>query len=333
MIITKTPFRVSFVGGGSDIATFYRENVGAVLSTTINRYMYISSHSFFDVDKIRLKYSKTETVNDVESVQHPIVKEVLRKFNITKNIEISSNADVPAKSGLGSSSSFTVGLLQNIYTAFGKFAGKKKLAEEACEIEIDRLKEPIGKQDQYAAAFGGLNVIKFNPDETVNVEPIHLKSEVNQTLQNNLLMFSVGNQRKASDILREQTDNLKSVDKASIMKKMVELVWDCREALHAGDLNGFGDLLHQNWLLKKQMASNISNPIIDEAYQTGIDAGALGGKLLGAGAGGFILFYCDEKHHESLRKSLSSLREMRFRFENDGTKIVYVDEDNYNPSF
>jgi D-glycero-alpha-D-manno-heptose-7-phosphate kinase len=331
MIITKTPFRVSFVGGGSDLQAFYKHTQGAVLSTTINKFMYISSHTFLDSDKIRVKYSQTETVSNVDELKHPVVKEVLRKFKIKGALEISSNADVPAGAGLGSSSSFTVGLLHNLYTVFGKFVSKHQLAEEACQIEIDRLNEPIGKQDQYAAAFGGLNVIKFNSNTIVNVEPIHLKGAIYEALHHNLLMFYIGHQRKTSLILSEQKRNLNFQTKIETLKRMVELVWKLRDVLYDGQLDKFGRILHKNWLLKKQLATKISNPKIDAIYEKALESGATGGKLLGAGAGGFFLFYCDQKNQSKLRKALSSLREMQFRFENEGSKLIYVGDEYYEP--
>ena len=267
MIITKTPFRISFVGGGSDLKEFYSQSQGAVLSATIDKYMYISTHKFFDIDKIRIKYSQTETVVNVDNIKHPIVKEVLKKFKISGAIEISSNADVPAGTGLGSSSSFTVGLLHNLYTLIGKSVTEKQLAEEACDIEINRLNEPIGKQDQYAAVFGGLNIIKFNTTGSVEVEPVHLKQEVYNMLQNNLLMFYVGEQRLSFSILSELKSNMQLQKNVGILKKMVELVWDLRDSLYSGELVRFGEILHKNWILKQQLASNISNPYIDELYE------------------------------------------------------------------
>lgn len=329
MIITKTPFRISFVGGGSDLEAFYKHAQGAVLSTTINKFMYVSSHIFFDEDKIRVKYSKTETVDSVDEMKHPILREVIKKFKVKGAIEISSNADVPAGTGLGSSSSFTVGLLHNLYTVSGKIVTKHQLAEEACEIEIDRLQEPIGKQDQYAVAFGGLNVIKFNPSRTVNVEPIYLKKDIYQALQNNLLLFYIGKQRKTSSILKEQKCNLESGKKIEVLKKMVDLVWQLRDVIYSGELDRFGKILHENWLLKKQLASGVSDPDIDAIYEMALKNGAIGGKLLGAGGGGFFLFYCDPKNRNKLRKAMSSFREMDFKFENEGTKLIYVGDEYY----
>lgn len=324
MIITKTPFRISFVGGGSDLESFYSCSEGAVLSTTINKFMYISSHRFFDEDKIRVKYSQTETVTDAKDLHHPIVREVMKQFNIKGALEISSNADIPAGTGLGSSSSFTVGLLHNIYTVLGKFVTKKQLAEEACATEIEKLKEPIGKQDQYAASFGGLNVIRFHTSGQVSVEPIHLQKDIYTQLQENLLVFYVGQQRKTSSILVEQKNNMQRPDKYDLLRKMVELVWKLRDSLYRGNLEEFGRTLDANWNLKKQLASKISDPKLDSIYETAIQNGALGGKLLGAGGGGFFLFYCESSNHAKLRKAMSSFREMKLNFENEGTKVIYV---------
>jgi D-glycero-alpha-D-manno-heptose-7-phosphate kinase len=327
MIITRTPFRISFVGGGSDLKEFYQHSTGAVLSTTINKYMYIASHYFFDEDKIRVKYSQTETVNNVNNLKHPLVREALKKFKITGALEISSSADVPAGTGLGSSSSFIVGLLHNLYTVFGKFVTKAQLARDACDIEINKLDEPIGKQDQYASAFGGLNLIRFHPSGEVYVDPIHLEEKIYKTLQRNLLLFYTGGERKASSILTEQKRDLKSKDNLENLKTMVELVWELRDTLYKGDLNHFGKILHKNWLLKQQLMSKITTPRIDELYNRALENGAVGGKLLGAGGSGFMLFYCEEKNHTKLRAAMASLKELRFKFENEGTKLIYVGDE------
>lgn len=325
MIITKTPFRISFVGGGSDIEEFYTRSEGAVLSTSINKYMYIASHNFFDSKKIRIKYSQTETVRDINEIQHPIVYQALKKFNINGALEISSNADIPAKSGLGSSSAFTVGLLHNLYSREGTYVSKSVLAAEACDIEINKLKEPIGKQDQYAAAFGGLNIFRFNPEGTVGVEKIHLKKEIYQSLQQNLLMFYIGNIRKASSILKEQKHNMKDKNKSLKLEDMVKLVWELRDSLYQGRLDDFGKILHENWLLKKDLASKISSRIIDEIYETGLRQGALGGKILGAGGGGFVLFYCpNPDNQKKMRDAFRKLPELKFEFENEGSMLIYA---------
>jgi D-glycero-alpha-D-manno-heptose-7-phosphate kinase len=323
MIISRTPFRISFVGGGSDMETFYSRHQGAVLSTSINKYMYISSHRYFYKDQIQVKYALTETVSNIEDLHHPLLREALRKTGITGGIEISSIADIPSGTGMGSSSSFTVGLLHNLYAINRKFVTHEDLAHEACEIEIDIVKEPIGKQDQYAAAFGGLNIIYFNTDGSVQVEPLHIKSEVYQALEDNLIMFYVGNQRKASDILSEQKKNAEQDDKFDILKHMVALVFELRHALYKERLNDFGSILHENWVLKQKLASKITNSEIDEIYAAGLQHGATGGKLLGAGGGGFMLFYCEKDKQAGLKKALAKFDPFDFTFERDGSKIIY----------
>lgn len=327
MIITRTPFRISFVGGGSDLPDFYREFPGAVLSTTINKYMYISSHHFFESDKIRMKYSKTETVETLEEITHPIFKEVFKQFDIHGGLELSSIADVPAGTGMGSSSSFTVGLLHNLYAARGEHVSKERLASEACDVEINRLGEPIGKQDQYAAAYGGLNIFRFNTDETVSVEKLYLKKELTAALSENLVMFYTGAQRKANEILSEQKKNTQAADKKTVLREMTLLVDDLKAALTAGNLQNFGQLLHQNWLLKKSLASKISNNDIDDAYDLAMKNGALGGKLLGAGGGGFLLFYCEKENQPRLIDALKKLRKIDFDLEHEGSKVIYFGDE------
>lgn len=329
MIITRTPFRISFVGGGSDMETFYSRHRGAVLSTSIDKYMYISSHRFFYPDKIRIKYSQTETVDSIHELRHPILRETLKKLNIPGGTEISSIADIPAGTGMGSSSAFTVGLLHNLYAVKRQYVTHEQLAREACEIEIDLLKEPIGKQDQYAAAFGGLNVISFNPDGSVPVEPLYIKNDVYEALQQNLLMFYIGNQRKASDILSEQKKNVLQEEKYKILKSMVSLVFDLKESLYKENLDDFGKILHENWMLKQKLAAQISNNEIGEIYQTGLKNGATGGKLLGAGGGGFMLFYCPKNKQTKLTESLKHCRKFDFAFERDGSKLIYFADEKF----
>jgi D-glycero-alpha-D-manno-heptose-7-phosphate kinase len=323
MIITRTPFRISFVGGGSDMETFYARHPGAVLSTSINKFMYISSHRFFFPGQVRVKYSETETVNSFEELKHPLLREAMRKTGITSGIEISSIADIPSGTGMGSSSSFTVGLLHCLYVVKRKYVTQKQLAQEACEIEIDILGEPIGKQDQYAAAFGGLNIIHFQPNGEVLTEPLYLKNETYQRLQENLLMFYVGNQRKASDILSEQKRNASQEEKFNILKSMVALVSDLRDCLYSDQIESFGKILHENWILKQRLASQISNSQIDNIYQAGLNAGASGGKLLGAGGGGFILFYCEKTKQSKLLEALKPLQKFDFAFDREGSKVIY----------
>ncbi|MFY0599617.1 MAG: hypothetical protein JXR03_08085 [Cyclobacteriaceae bacterium] len=328
MIITKTPFRISFVGGGSDLPDFYREHPGAVLSTSIDKYMYISSHRFFEPDKIRMKYSKTETVESISDITHPIFKEALKKFQVEGGLELSSIADVPSGTGMGSSSSFTVGLLHNLYATKGIHVSKEQLAKEACEIEIEKLGEPIGKQDQYAAAYGGLNIIRFNSDETVSVENIYLSNTILSTLQDNLIMFYTGSQRKANEILSEQKTNTKAADKKATLIEMTQLVDELKVLLTSGQLDDFGKLLHHNWLLKKQLASKISNTDINDAYDLALKNGALGGKLLGAGGGGFLLFYCEKEKQPDLIRAMEKFRRIEFGLEHEGSKVIYFGNEN-----
>lgn len=322
MLITKTPFRISFCGGGSDLESFYAKHGGCVLSTTINKYMYISIHPYFDSNYTSLKYSQNELVSDISKIEHTIFKQVLADTNVD-GVEISSTADVPGGTGLGSSSTFTVGLLNTLYCYKGKFASKAKLANEACEVEIDKLGAPIGKQDQYAAAFGGLNFIKFNKDGTVSVSPIMMLADTYKKLQNNLMMFYTGTTRSANSILSEQKKNMSNEDKANNLVKMCDFAYEMKESLENNDLSTFGKILNDSWELKRTLASGISNTDIDRAYEIAMKNGALGGKLLGAGGGGFLLFYCEEENQDKLRKEIG-LKEFDFKFEQDGTSVVYI---------
>jgi D-glycero-alpha-D-manno-heptose-7-phosphate kinase len=322
VIITKAPFRISFAGGGSDLESFYSNNgYGAVVSTSIDKYMYIMLHPYFN-DKIRIKYSKLEDVDNINEISHPIVREALKFVNIQKGVEIASIADVPAGTGLGSSSSFTVALLHALHAFQNKYISKEYLAQKACEIEIGILKEPIGKQDQYAASYGGLSYIKFNPDGSVFVEPLICNPDLRKRLFENLLMFYVGNDRKASSILNEQNGNMKKTDKSDFVKKLVQLADDLKDSLNQGDIKSLGKILHAGWNLKKQLANGISNPELDRIYETALNSGATGGKLLGAGGGGFFLFYCEKKYQSSLREALK-LKELVFDADLEGSKLIY----------
>lgn len=322
MIGTRTPFRMSFVGGGSDMREFYSQSPGCVVSTTINKYMYIFIHQFFD-DRIQIKYSKTELVKSVDEIKHPIVREVLRKFRLS-GIDINSIADIPAGTGLGSSSCYTVGLLHALYAYCNRYASADQLARESCNLEIDILKEPIGKQDQYAAAYGGLNFITFFPDESVNVEPIVMSQDKLLELEQNLLMFYVGGKRKAKDILNDQRSKiLEDNAKFNNLKRMTQLAKRLRISLSKGSIDDMGLILAENWELKKSLSKRISGTDIDEYYDLALRNGALGGKLLGAGGGGFLLFYCRKKNQDSVRSALNNLREFEFSFDNYGTKLVY----------
>ncbi len=323
MIISRTPFRISFAGGGSDLENFYLNYGGAVLSVSIDKYVYLSMHPYFHDKKFLLKYSAHELVDSVDKIQHRIIKQVFKDYNIS-GVDFNSSADIPSGTGLGSSSSFTVGMtsLCNAYT--GKYMCKEDIAKYACDIEIKKLGEPIGKQDQYAAAVGGINYIEFTRNDTVTVEKIILKKERYRELEENLLMFYLGDTRSASTILKEQSSNIIG-DTAKIenTKKMVALASDLKRELQNNNIDCFGEILHSGWLYKKELASGISNERIDHFYDIGLKNGASGGKLLGAGGGGFLLFYVKKENQEKLRNAMSELEEFSFRFDEAGTSIIY----------
>jgi len=330
VIISRTPFRISFVGGGSDLPAFYNRSKGAVLSTTINKYMYISVHPYFNKKQVQVKYSKTELCDSVNDIQHPIIRETLKFLKVKGGLEIISMADVPAGTGLGSSSSFTVGLLHSIYSYLGKFVSKDRLAREAADIEIERLGEPIGKQDQYAAAYGGLNIINFNIDGSVEVEPVNIKTETFQKLNNNLILLYTKINRSANSVLKQQSRQIKQEDKFEIQKEMVSLVYDATDALYRDDLDAFGKILGRNWILKKKLSNKISSSLINKYYHRALEYGAIGGKLLGAGGGGFLLFYCPQENRQRLKKALFDLYELKFSFDQQGSKIIYVGDKDWD---
>ncbi len=327
MIVTRTPFRISFLGGGSDIPQFYENHPGAVLSVSINKYMYLCSHPLFDPTQIRVQYSQSETVSSPGQLKHPIAREVLEQFKVTGGLEISSHASISAGTGMGSSSAYTVGLLHNFYIRSGIYVTKHQLASEACDIEIRRLKEPIGKQDQYAAAFGGLNVIRFETNGRVIVEPIHLRPEYWRLLERSLVLLYTGKQRDARSVLSEQKKNLISQEKNEVLNAMVGLVDGGRQALFSGDIEEFGRILDRGWALKREMAKAISNSEIDTAYCKAKENGAFGGKLLGAGGGGFLLILSDPKNHSKIIEALKPMRAMSFRFEHDGSIPIYIGDE------
>lgn len=324
MLITRTPFRISFCGGGSDIPDFYRKNGGCVLSTSINKYIYISIHPYFDEKKTALKYSQNETVTSYHQIKHTIFRQVLSDYGIS-GVELVSTADVPSGTGLGSSSSFTVGLIHALNCYQGRYMSKKDIAKAACEVEISKLKNPIGKQDQYAAACGGVNFITFHKDDSVSVEPIIMHKETIDTLQENLAMFYTGIKHDANTILAEQKGNILESDKTENLKKMCSLAKDMKDALENNNLSNFGEMLHENWVLKKGLAGGITLPEIDDAYTLALKSGASGGKLLGAGGGGFLLFYCERDKQKQLEKNLG-LKRFDFKFEHDGTSVIYIGE-------
>ena len=326
MIITRTPFRVSFAGGGSDLASFYHRHEGCVLSTSINKYMYVIIHPTFNRDETIIKYSKTETVRNCREIQHPIARQLLLDHRLS-GVEIVSTADIPSGTGLSTSSAYTVGLIHAIYAYQGKFCSQERIAREACKLEIEELGEPIGKQDQYGTAVGGIKFIRFLRDDTVEVEPVVLSSEIRSRLDDNLLLFYTGLTHSAGEILKEQNANVVSAEaKYRNLVKMTELAYELRETLTEGKLDRFGEILHENWLLKRELASKISNGVVDRYYDLAMKNGALGGKLLGAGGGGFLLFYCPKEKQMRLRSALSDLVELPFHLEQSGTKVIYIGE-------
>ncbi|MCU0783290.1 MAG: GHMP kinase [Verrucomicrobia bacterium] len=325
MIVTKTPLRASFVGGGSDLPVFYRKYGGAVVSTAINKFVYITVNAKFD-RRIRISYSRTEEPTTVDKIRHPLVREALTMLGITGGLEIASIADIPAKgSGLGSSSSYTVGLLLALHAYRSQFASAERLAKEACEIEIERCGDPIGRQDQYAAAFGGFNFIEFYPDDSVSVEPLVCQRNTLKRVESNILMFYTGQTRSAGSVLAHQQKAVgREKSKQRALQRMVTLARQLRVELQNNNVDAFGEILHENWELKRGLASAISNARIDDWYKRGRRAGATGGKVLGAGSGGFMIFYAPPERHETITAALSELRPIPFCFEPQGSKIIFV---------
>jgi len=322
MIVTRTPFRISFAGGGSDLEACYSVQPGAVLCTAINKYMYIAVKEHFGSD-FRVSYSRTEFAPTVEAIEHPIVRECLKLVGAPKPLEIVSMADLPANAGMGSSSSFAVGLLNALHAIGGRLRSPEQLAREACHVEIDRLAEPIGKQDQYIAAYGGLQFIQFNPDGTVFVEPVICPRETYRELGRRLLIFFTGRTRSAREVLEHQRNN--TPDLLPVLHELSDIARGMRDLLSAGgEVAEFGRLLHSAWEAKKSLEPSITNGDIDAIYERGRRAGALGGKLLGAGSGGFLLFFCEPERQDALRAALSGLTEVPVSMEPEGSRIVYL---------
>lgn len=322
MIISRTPFRISFAGGGSDLQSYYSRFGGAVLSTTIDKYTYLSMHPYFAENKFFLKYSSNEIADDVQSIKHPLIREIFRYFDI-KGVDFNSSADIPSGTGLASSSAFAAGLINLCAAHTGRYLNKQEIAELACKIEIDILQEPIGKQDQYACAIGGLNFIEFHGNENVSVEKIHLEASVQKSLESNLLMFYLGKTRAAGSVLKEQKINIEESRKIGNLHKMVKLAYDLKIELINQQIDSLGDILHTGWMYKKELANGISDSSIDDNYEMAMKYGASGGKLLGAGGGGFLLFYVKDEHKSRVRKALSHLIETQFNFETSGTSIIF----------
>jgi D-glycero-alpha-D-manno-heptose-7-phosphate kinase len=325
MIVSCAPFRVSFAGGGSDIASFYRKQRGAVLSCAIAKYSFIVVHPYFNASKYHLKYTRTELVDHVDEVQHPILREALRMQAIDPGIEIVSVADIPGGTGLGSSSSFSVALINALYAHRRIFAPKEILASEACLLEIERLGEPIGKQDQYAAAYGGVNLIEFEPHGGVTVQPLLLPTKIMSELEGNLMLFYTGSQRDARAVLSQQVAAIENDNQVvSRIQQMVELAYEMRDLLLAGELDSFGQALHRGWGIKRGISAQISTSAINVLYAKARDAGALGGKLAGAGGGGFLLLYCPRHAQPRVRETLRELQSLEFRFDWAGARIAFA---------
>ena len=323
MIITRTPLRVSFAGGGSDLHAYYQHEPGVVLSTAIDKYVYLAVKPHFD-ENFRISYSKTEFADTVGQIEHRLVRECLTLLGIERGCEIVSMADLPARTGLGSSSSFTVGLLHALYADQGKVVTAERLAAEACRMEIEKLGEPIGKQDQYIAAYGGITCFNFLPDNQVVVEPLKIPAETLANLEDNLLLFFTGSSRNASDILRDQDSRTKQNNSEMIenLHFTKQLGVESRDALLAGDLKGFADLMNVHWEHKKKRSPGMSSNEIDQLYDLAKANGARGGKLIGAGGGGFLMFYTEEKTRLRRAMRAAGLREVRLQFDFAGTTVV-----------
>jgi D-glycero-alpha-D-manno-heptose-7-phosphate kinase len=327
MVISRTPLRVSFVGGGSDLQSFAAEHGGAVVSTAIDKYIYVVVTERFEGD-IRVSYSQTEIVDRIDDIQHELVREALRYAGLPRKIEIVTIADVPARgTGLGSSSALLVGLLNALFAYQGILKSADELAAAASQIEIDVLGRPIGKQDQYASAYGGLQLIRFGPGERVAREPVVLSHEAQRRLERSLLMFFTGKQRDAGSVLEGVTQSAQSGSGTTVenLGRLRDYALDLHAKLGSdGDPDVLGTFLQENWTLKRELHSGVSNPQIDEWYENALAAGATGGKLLGAGGGGFLLFYVPAERQAAVRKALSDLREMPVRLESEGTRIIHI---------
>ena len=324
MLITRSPLRITLGGGGTDLPSYYRKHEGFLIAATIDKYVYVTVTRPF-TPGIFLKYSKLEQVKDAADIKHPIVRESIQMLDIKKpQLEITMLADIPAGTGLGSSGSFTTALLKALYAHQRKLLHPYDLANLACEIEINRLGEPIGKQDQFAAAYGGITCFTFRGDETVDARPLQLPADTMHDLEDNLLLFFSGYSRSAGDILKYQNVRTKQSDKEMLenLHFTKELGLRSKEALEKGKTDVFGKLLHEHWQHKKSRSGGMSNPKIDEWYELGLSNGAIGGKLVGAGGGGFLMFYADDRTKLRQAMSLAGLEEMRFRFDFEGTKVL-----------
>lgn len=325
MIVSRAPVRFSLGGGGTDLPSYANEHGGFLVAASVDKYIYVNANRRF-YKSIRLAYSKTETVDSLDAIEHRIFREALRHEGIHHSIELVSVADVPANSGLGSSSTFTVALLNALHAFKREYVPTERLAEEACKIEIDILKEPIGKQDQYIAAYGGITAFTFHADGTVHAERVPMKDDVVDELETNLVIFYSGVERAASSVLQEQKKTIKSNKDGAVerMHRIKQLGYDTRDILVKGNLDAYGELLHEHWTNKRKLAANMTDSVIDEHYEAARKAGAIGGKLMGAGGGGFFMFYVRPQDRRRVCDELLSrgLRPLRFRFDFDGARIV-----------
>jgi D-glycero-alpha-D-manno-heptose-7-phosphate kinase len=324
MIITRSPLRISLGGGGTDLPSYYRKHTGFLIAAAIDKYVCITLHQTF-VPELIIKYSRMERVRSLDEVQHPIIREALRQVGLDGSyLEVTSMADIPAGTGLGSSGSFTTALLKALHAYKKNLIHPRELAELACHIEIERLGEPVGKQDQYIAAFGGLTCFQFLPNDEVQAWPLKIDTETLYNLEDNLLLFFTGYSRSASSILKEQDDRSKSREQAMVdnLHFVKELGYQSMEALESGDLRRFADLMNVHWEHKKQRSGSMSNGDIDRWYGLAREHGALGGKLIGAGGGGFLMFYAEDKVRLRRAMAHTGLREVRFRFDFEGTKVL-----------
>jgi D-glycero-alpha-D-manno-heptose-7-phosphate kinase len=327
MILSRTPLRISFVGGGTDLPAFYRREPGCVLSTAIDKYIYIAVNRKFD-GKVRASYSVTEIVEEARELRHELIRHALELVGLRRGVEVVSISDVPSEgTGLGSSSAYTVGLLKALHAFQGRWVSAERLAREACQVEIDLCAKPIGKQDQYIAAFGGLQCICFNPDETVTVDPVICRPETRRRLERSLLLLHTGLARSSDAILREQTANIEGDETTRrLLRELVGLAGQFRAALAVNNVEPLGEILHCAWERKKRMARSISNCLIDEWYERARRHGAIGGKLVGAGAGGFLLLFAPSERHEEILRNLPELRPVPLRLEPQGSMIVHAEE-------
>lgn len=327
MIITRTPFRISFAGGGTDLRAFYAEEPGRVISTAINKYIYVIVKRQLGIVeyKYRINWSKVEFSNSIEEIEHPIVREALKMFNIDFAIEISTYTDVPGQTGLGSSSAFAVGLVHALHALKGEMVTKHMLASEAAHIEVDLLRRAMGKQDHYASAYGNINIFTFTADEVVKVDPVLYRPEAKQAIEGNLMLFYLKLKRNASEILSVQQENTQN--KRHHLRQMQMMVDPLCEIFSKGKkLSHFGEVLHQGWEIKRSLTPMVSSSEIDTYYKRGIEAGAIGGKLLGAGGGGFLLFYVEQHKQDLVKKAMSDLYYMPVAFDSGGSRITYYDQ-------